>query len=508
VDGVHLLTAPTGGTVALNVNGTFTYVPNAGTTADSFTYCANGSVTGTTCSSGLTATVTLGAATLEPGSGITVNNIAYTANTATFVSIKPPGVLSVDKDAAGYPLSVNMASVAASGLTLTMDPNGGFDASVPAAGTYTFTYKAQNSQGTISAGTATVTLTFPAASGLSVTLLDGMTKAAFPQSTDYRWVLEEDKTFYNDPAKTVNTGPTGPITPVFGVNFHTSSMPYVAQGCTGPISCETGQMIVTATGAHVPAVCDVGNGACRTGASTKTAVLPSQVALDPSKRYYLSVLPGDAANAFNTGNTGTGCAPVTYGNPPNPSYTTGSCGHGMGGAPIPAACTPVPPATTCTGTFAPVTVLVEPNPFPPGKISVMVFEDDFPLNGEQDAGGGVDVLATNEPGLGGFNLVLMDDMGGSGDFTGQMTYDMFNQPLSNSLAGTIDPATGQEACPISKQGGGITGVIVTCPNFEADGVTLSPLGGQAVIANLMPGRFSVIATPGADRIARGEEWLQ
>ena len=24
-------------------------------------------------------------------------------------------------------------------------------------------------------------------------------------------------------------------------------------------------------------------------------------------------------------------------------------------------------------------------------------------------------------------------------FTGQMTYDMFNQPLTNSLAGTIDP---------------------------------------------------------------------
>ena len=39
-------------------------------------------------------------------------------------------------------------------------------------------------------------------------------------------------------------------------------------------------------------------------------------------------------------------------------------------------------------------------------------------------------------------------------------------------------------------------------------MTLSPLAGQAVIANLMPGRWGVIATPGADRIARGEEWLQ
>ncbi len=55
---------------------------------------------------------------------------------------------------------------------------------------------------------------------------------------------------------------------------------------------------------------------------------------------------------------------------------------------------------------------------------------------------------------------------------------------------------------------GITGTIVTCPKYEADGKTLSPLAGQAVVANLMPGRYGVVATPAADRIARGEEWLQ
>ncbi len=67
-------TAPTHGTVTLNANGTFTYVPNAAATSDSFTYCANGTTSGTTCSSGLTATVTLGAATIEAASGIIVNN--------------------------------------------------------------------------------------------------------------------------------------------------------------------------------------------------------------------------------------------------------------------------------------------------------------------------------------------------------------------------------------------------------------------------------------------------
>src|ERR1700751_870089 len=103
---------------------------------------------------------------------------------------------------------------------------------------------------------------------------------------------------------------------------------------------------------------------------------------------------------------------------------------------------------------------------------------------------------------------------------------MFNMPLSNALAGTKDPVTGLDACPISTSATpaintntglydpktasqtGITGMIVTCPKSEADGKTLSPLAGQAVIANLYPGRYGVVATPGADRIARGEEWLQ
>src|SRR6202008_2858561 len=54
----------------------------------------------------------------------------------------------------------------------------------------------------------------------------------------------------------------------------------------------------------------------------------------------------------------------------------------------------------------------------------------------------------------------------------------------------------------------MTGMIVTCPKYESDGHTLSPLAGHAVIANLMADKFSVQAYPAADRIARGEEWLQ
>jgi hypothetical protein len=522
-------TLPTQGTLTLNTDGTFTYVATAtwaGT--DSFTYCGNGTTSGAAC-----ATVTLNPATIEANTGIKVGNKTYTSSLATYIAIKTPGVLSTlwdgctpsaanpchDTDGAGYPLTIAPGTVTpVTGLTVNMDSHGGFNASVALPGVYTFTYNAQNSQGTVSALAATVTLVFPTGSGLVVNVLDGYDKTT--QISDYRWVIEEDRSFYIDPACTMNPPPAGcpsalsGIVPTFGVNFHTSNMPYIAQGCTGVLSCEGGQTVVDPnTGLHNPAVCDVGDGVCRldTTGNGFTPVDPKQVALDPTKRYYISVLPGDAANPFLAAYNG-----------PVDCTTAGHCGHGMGGAPI----TFPQPGTT-------VTILTQPSPYPTAKLSVFVFEDDFPLNGEHDGGGGIDVLSPNEPGLGQFQIHLWDAFGGNGDFTGQMTYDMFNQPLTNSLDGTLDPATGKNACPITQMGllypgtnavggplgpggsstnpsttAGITGMIVTCPKYEADGVTLSPLAGQAVVANLMPGRWGVIATPGADRIAKGEEWLQ
>src|SRR5207302_6731339 len=153
------------------------------------------------------------------------------------------------------------------------------------------------------------------------------------QITDYRWIIEEDRTFYIDPNNTTTT--TTAVPPTFGTNFHTSYMPVVAQGCTGLNSCEYGQTVLGQN-----AVCDVGNGVCRTTATQQTAVNPSQVHLcitgsetgcnGVPKRYYISVLPGDAADPFE------GAA----------------IGHGMGGAAIAAGQTAV-------------TVLTEPTPLQP-----------------------------------------------------------------------------------------------------------------------------------------------
>jgi Bacterial Ig domain len=507
ISGVKVTATPSQGTLTLNTNGTFTYVANNGWTgSDSFTYCGNSTTTAGAC-----ALVTLGQAAIESGSGITMGNASYTSpngpkTTAptqpAYLFVNPPGVLASDSDSAGYPLTVDtttVSSVTPSGATISINADGSFTATATAAGSYTFTYKAKNSQGTQSANTATVTITFPTASGPQVTVLDGSDKKTV--ISDYRWIIEEDQTFFVDPKCTTNPLPAGCATInsqgtpfAFGTNFHTSHMPVVAAGCTGAKSCESGQTLL-----GTPAVCDVGNGACRTTASQQTQVDPSQVQLDPKKRYYITVLPGDAAEPFIAGYASApDCSPA--------GVAAGSCGHGMGGAPIAAGQTSV-------------MVLTQPSPYPPATVTVFVFEDDFPLNGEHDAGGGVDVLASNEQGLGNFQITLFDDAGGTGDATGQPTYDMFNMPLSNSLAGTIDPVTGLDACPISPvitdnvlhgdgTQKGITGMIVTCPKYESDGTTLSPLAGQAVVKNLWQGRYGVVATPGADRIARGEEWLQ
>jgi hypothetical protein len=448
--------------LTLYSNGTFTYTG----APTSFSYCGNGATAGAACTTVTLADCTgacLGAAPAASGD-------SYSSNIASRLQVATPGVLENDTDPSGLPLKASAASNVTGG-TVTLNPDGSFIATPtsPPTGagtaTVTFDYQALNSQNTPSA-TVTATVTFKGGSGLAVTVKDANTGAVI---TDYRWIIEEDRTIYIDPAIETSNATT-PVRNV-AVNFHTSHTPVVAQGCVGAVSCEAGQTLL-----GVPVVCDVGNGACRPG-TQKAEVNPGQAALDPGKRYYLSILPGDGWIVDDAAG-----------------------GHTMGGAQIAAGQTAVD-------------VFVRKTPLEPAKISVFVFQDDRPLNGEHDAGGGIDVLAPNEAGLGSFNLVLLDKVGHFGDTAGQITYDMFNMPVSNALAGTIDPATGLNACPIAKNNDGLVGVIPTCPTYEArpDGTpttVLSPLAGQALIANLYAGLYEVVASPGADRIARGEEWLQ
>jgi len=536
--------APAG--LTFNANGTFTYT-GAPTT---FTYCGNGATVGDAC-----ATVTLADCAVSGtclAAAPVAGNVAFTSNIATRYASSPPGVLGSNViNPSGLPLTA-LASGAAAGGTVTLYDNGSFVAtktgagvacpafaSAPAGATcVTFGYQARNSQGTTSAAsTPNAAVVFLPASNVTVNVRDALNGVLI---ADYRWIIEEDRTFSVDPKCQINsTDPsvrpsTCPPLPVesLGYSFHVSSMPVVAQGCVGATSCEGGQTVQGA-----PATCDIGNGACRAtsdpsgvgivvdpAAGQKVAVNPNSVHLDPTKRYYISILPGDGVNPTIGGaggamqvnpNCATDCALRQFDiakdcgpyNPGDPRWQPGNlgdangnntalCGHAMGGASIAAGQTALE-------------IRLQQTPLPTAKIAVLVFEDDYPVNGEQDVGGSPGTtLAPNEPGLGGFELKLFDQAGALGDSTGQLTYDQFNEPVSNSLAGTIDPVTGLDACPITKRTDGLVGMIPTCPKFEADGVTWSPLAGQAVIANLYPGLYEVVATPAADRIARGEEWLQ
>ena len=513
--------------VVVQSNGTFTYTPpTSGPCAGSFSFFVNKTgpfkATIADCASNSACA----------GMAPTAGNGSYTSNIAARLQVAPPGVLALVTDnPSGYALTALSGAAATTCAKVTLNPDGSFVAmpSTSNPSSCTFTYKAATAT-QVTSTEGTVTVNFQAGSGLVVSVYDapstkpGQVKKAI---TDYRWIIEEDRTFWVDPKCQVNTtgtridsqGKACPPLPVesLGYNFHTANMPVVAQGCWGTdpskplVSCEQGQTL-----GGVPAVCDGGNGVCRVAddanSATKKPLDPGSVHLDPNKRYFISVLPGDGVNptiggAGGANNDGTpfsiakNCKSFDPVNNPAwvPGASTALCGHGMGGAQI-------APGQTA------VTIALQQTPLPTAKIAVFVYQDDNPLNGENDAGGGVDVIAPNEAGLGGFEIKLFDQAGGLGDNTGQPTYDEFNQPLTNALAGKIDPITGLDSCPITNRkdgpNGNFVGMIPTCPKYESDGKTLSPLAGQAIIANLYPGLYEIQAYPAADRIARGEEWLQ
>ncbi len=534
VYGVQVSTLPGAGTLTLYPNGTFTYVPT-GSGNDSFGYCANGTTTTSTPSYCTTVALNVSAtANGNAGNAPIANPDSYTSASASLLRVAAPGVLRNDTDPHSYPLTAVIGTP--SGVTVNLSADGSFTAVPATAGTCgppagcTFTYQAKNSQAILS-NIATATLIFQPGSGLAVTVQDAKTKAAI---TDYKWIIEQDLTLHIDPACQQNgAGGTKPATCPAGVpptpatQFHASFYPVIASGCTGPQSCGQGQTVYDAgttcisagvpagcsatAGQHVKAACD-GYGICTVGATQLPASTPAQAHLAATNpdgspaSYYISILSGDSTNAFNTANAkdpaiAGNCVPGTE---PTGISVASTCGRTMGGSPVPA---PV------AGVFAPVTVNLELEPLKTATVTAFIFEDDYPLNGEPDTGGGVDALATLEVPLGDFQFEIWDTQGGIGDFSGQMTYDTFNVPLTNALNGTIDPVSGFDACPISNTQGVGIGVIIVCPQFENGVDSLgnpvpSPLTGQAVVKNLMQGKYSLIAHPGAAREAAGEEWLQ
>src|SRR6266567_4120076 len=393
-NGVGAPTAYSGQVSATNLSvqssGTFTYaqLSTATTCGGTFQYKVNGSQTHTAtiaqCDVNSSA-----AAGCSLASAPVVANVQFMSNIATRYVSGPPGVLAgVTSNPSGFALT---AVGTATGVVL--NPDGSFVATSagatacgaglnpPApsgASCVAFQYQAKNAQGTAS-NAATATVVFLPASNLALTVKDA--KTGLPVN-DYRWIIEEDRTFWVDPKCQVNsTDPalrpsTCPPLPVesIGYSFHTANMPVVAQGCVGAVSCEAGQTL-----GGTPAVCDVGNGVCRTDGAQQTEIQPGAVHLDPSKRYFVSVLPGDGVNPTIGGAGGpddqghpfsidTACGPYV----PDTSLSGSSawapgganamCGHAMGGAQI--------PKELLAATGPTVTIKLQQTPLPTAKIAV------------------------------------------------------------------------------------------------------------------------------------------
>lgn len=319
---------------------------------------------------------------------------SFTNTAGGTLTVPAPGVLANDIDVDGDILTATLVNPVP-GLALASDGT----VTYSGTGIVNFSYVADDLACGAACPTSNVTLNVNPTSDIALTVEDPEGEVI----NAYRWLVQEDTTFKVDPSN------PGPISEGQSVNFHKSYMPVIAQGCVGQ---------------------------CTDANSISIAEFPlSEAALDPTKHYYVSVLPNDAG-------TGTG--------------------HTIGGAQI------APGAGARS-----VSVIVNKQEVPTAQISVLTFDDRSPTNGVPDAG---------EQPLGGFQIIVEDAGGRYGISGGTMSQDAFGNPLTNSLFG-------EPGCP----GTSPVGIILTCPD------------GRALIKNLPPGKFGVIAVP---PIGAAETWTQ
>jgi large repetitive protein len=224
--------------------------------------------------------------------------------------------------------------------------------------------------------------------------------------TDYRWLIEEDAM-----KPTVAGQPEGPGGLSFG--FHRSYMPVVASGRVG---------------------------------TNASGLPPSSIALDPNKRYFISVLPDGGA-------------------------------YQMGGAPLPAGQNSV-------------NIVVVNGPIPTAQISVFAFEDTQPINNSPDL--------PQEKGLAGFTVLLAEAGGTYGQSGGQVIKDAYNNPIGTTYkktncAGSVSPASGY--C--------VDGAGQPEVETVGSGVVYTGADGTVRIRNLVPAKYTIQIVPPA-----GSGWRQ
>ena len=149
-----LVATTTNGTLTLNPNGSFTYMPKTNYNGtDTFTYkTTDGSLSGNTA----TVTITMAPLTMRRS----LSNDTYSVNEDATLNIAAPGVLANDTDIDSTNLTAALVSGPSHGM-LTLTPDGSF-AYTPDTnynGADSFVYKAVDEQTNSSTATVTITVT-------------------------------------------------------------------------------------------------------------------------------------------------------------------------------------------------------------------------------------------------------------------------------------------------------------------------------------------------------------
>jgi len=406
---------PAHGTVSFNgfgVGGSFVYTPDANFSGtDTFQYSVCPSTGGAPATRTCSGPAEVGLVTINVSyvndAPIANNDEIPVNGTGSSIVFTAADILANDIDADGDVLQVGTVSTLA-GLAY----NAGTGEFTYAGGIGTFDYQACDPA--LACSTATVSLPASMSESNITLIVEDTTPGGTGTLTDYQWTVEEDITYQPDP-----TSP--PSYDVLALGFHKSYLPVVAQG----------------------------HGAAEFAA----------LALDPTKHYYVSVLPDDNGNKDDPG-------------------------HATGGAQF-------------MGDATEVRVDVYPTPTVPAQISIKVFNDNASTNGAWDNG---------EAGLGGFAVTIEDGGGRYGFASGMVSYDMDGLPLTNALDcfgtfgvdgdGNYVPGT-YVSVPAKP------GVILTCPN---NAYTRSiEIDGEALVKNVYPAKYGIIVTPPEGQAA---DWVQ
>ncbi len=196
-------------------------------------------------------------------------------------------------------------------------------------------------------------ISFSANALTSVTVKNGITGITY---NNFRWVIEEDQTYDIKAGQTCVSGNIADYKECLSLNFHKSYMPVIAQGIT----------------------------------STATTTNWGSLNLDPNKRYFISILPGNAS------------------------------GQAMGGAQI------------AVGQQN-VEIIVTTKNLITAQIRIFVFNDVAPTNNTPQPG---------ELGLANFDIKLEDAGGRYGISGQQIKTDVYGNPLGSSYTAAGDLIAG------------------------------------------------------------------